>query len=165
MILKACSKDYRAISFLRAIFTYDLFDDDDEAMEGEGNKKYVMDILLNIQSSFEFGRSDIPFITPIVIHPHISHQMPFKDIFTLSHLLFNLQDVFVAVTLWFHIFCVCSRRRRIKLVKVKNHDSTYIVTHVITNHWDDNAKVLEVIYRCDHKKLLNQKMAKKFSYL
>ena len=107
----------------------------------------------------------LPFITPIVIHPHISHQMPFKDIFTLSHLLFNLQDVFVAVTLWFHIFCVCSRRRRIKLVKVKNHDSTYIVTHVITNHWDDNAKVLEVIYRCDHKKLLNQKMANKFSYL
>ena len=90
MIIKAWSKDYRAISFLRAIFTYDLFDDDDEAMEGEGNKKYVMDILLNIQSSFEFGRSDIPFITPIVIHPHISHQMPFKDIFTLSHLLFNL---------------------------------------------------------------------------
>jgi len=54
---------------------------------------------MGIQSSFEFGRSDIPFITPIVIHPHISHQMPFKDIFTLSHLLFNLQDVFVAVTL------------------------------------------------------------------
>ena len=46
MTRKACSKDYRAISFLRAIFTYDLFDDDDEAMEGEGNMKYVMDILL-----------------------------------------------------------------------------------------------------------------------
>ena len=91
MTRKACSKDYRAISFLRAIFTYDLFDDDDEAMEGEGNTKYVMDILLNIQSSFVFWRSDIPFITPIVIHPHISHQMPFKDTFTLFHLLFNLQ--------------------------------------------------------------------------
>ena len=93
---KAWSQDYRGISFLRAIFTYDLFDDhDDEEMEGDGNTKYVMDILLNIQSPFTSWRSDIPYITTIVIHLHFSSKVS-----TFSPSVVPI--LCVAVTLWFH---------------------------------------------------------------